>query len=91
MSDDRYHFSNYDSTRNAKFVIKSVDYKDRAVYTCNASNGISFVTMEFTLRVRGRTHVFTETKSKNAKLSQMINNKFKLQKKQKNKAPKGSL
>ena len=52
-SDSRYRFSNYKSTEFGKFVIKDVDYKDRAVYSCNASNSISFVTMEFTLRVRG--------------------------------------
>ena len=34
-------------------MIKDVDYKDRGVYSCNASNGMSFVTMEFTLSVRG--------------------------------------
>lgn len=51
-SDSRYRFSSYKSTEFGTFVLKNVDYKDRAVYTCNASNSISFVTMEFTLRVR---------------------------------------
>ena len=56
MSDSRYRFSDFMTSRDAQFVIKKAAFKDRGVYTCNASNGISFATMEFTLRVRGMIH-----------------------------------
>jgi len=51
-SDSRYKFSDHGATKNGVFVISAVDYKDRAVFGCTASNLVSSVTMKFTLRVR---------------------------------------